>query len=116
MRKVAQILAISLLLSSVAFADDDDWDDRQYRRDYYPSYREEIVSVPERVVEYVPVQPQYYAPPPPPVSYYGYDQRSPQGLLGGMLGSVIGYEMGGGNPLAAGIGAAAGAWMGNGMY
>lgn len=83
---------------------------------YYPRYREEIVYVPQPVVEYVPVQPRYYAPPPPPVSYYQYDQRSPQGLVGGMVGSVMGYEMGRGDPLAAGIGAAAGAWLGNGMY
>ena len=88
-----------------------------HRQDHYPHYRERIVYMPEPVVEYVPVQPRYYAPPPPPpVSYYGYDQRSTQGLVGGMVGSVMGYEMGRGDPLAAGIGAAAGAWMGNGAY
>lgn len=111
MFRMAKIVVIGLLFASPVFADDD-WDE-----DYYPRYREEIVYVPERVVEYIPAQPRYYAPPPPPpVSYYGYDQRSPQGLVGGMLGSVMGYELGRGDPLAAGIGAAAGAWMGNGMY
>jgi uncharacterized protein YcfJ len=123
MFRVTQIIMFSLLFSSVAFADDDDWDDhRGYVREYYPAYfqpvapgyyREEIVYVPERVVEYVPVQPRYYAPPQP---RYSYDQRSPQGLLGGVVGSVMGYEMGGGNPLATGIGGAAGAWLGNGYY
>lgn len=135
MFKMAQIIVLGLLLSSIAFADDDDWGEyrdhhhgHHHRQNYYPSYREEvvympqrvveeeIVYVPEQVVEYVPVQPRYYAPPPPPVNYYGYDQRSTQGLVGGMVGSVMGYEMGRGDPLAAGIGAAAGAWIGNGRY
>lgn len=124
MFRVIKIIMLSLLLSSVALADDGDWDDDRggYAREYYPAYyqpvvpgyyREEIVYVPERVVEYVPVQPRYYAPPPPPPRY-SYDQRSPQGLLGGVVGTVMGYEMGDGNPVAAGVGGAAGAWLGNG--
>jgi hypothetical protein len=32
-----------------------------------------------------------------------------------LVGSAMGYEMGRGDPLAAGIGAAAGSWIGNGM-
>lgn len=126
MIRVIKIITLSLLFSSAALADDDDWDGYRggYVREYYPAYyppvapgyyREEIVYVPERVIEYVPVQPRYYAPPPPPPSY-GYDQRSPQGLLGGVVGSVMGYEMGAGSPLATGIGGAAGAWLGNGYY
>lgn len=86
-----------------------------HRHNHYPRYRQEYIYVPERVVEYVPARPRYYAPPPP-VNYYRYDQRSPQGLVGGMVGSAMGYEMGRGDPLAAGIGAAAGAWFGNGFY
>jgi hypothetical protein len=122
MFRMAKIVVIGLLFTSPVLADDDWGEGRHHghhRHGYhhYPRYREEIVYVPERVVEYVPVEPRYYAPPPPPpVSYYGYDQRSPQGLVGGMLGSVMGYELGRGDPVAAGIGAAAGAWMGNGMY
>jgi hypothetical protein len=55
-----------------------------------------------------------YAPPPP--RYNNYDQRSHQGLAGGVIGSVVGYEMGNGNPVAAGLGAAAGSYLGNGRW
>jgi hypothetical protein len=121
MLKISKFVALGLLFSSAAFADDDwGWHHghghHRHHGHHYPMYREEIVYVPERVVEYAP-PPVYYAPPPPPPPrYYGYDQRSPQGLLGGMIGSAMGYQFGGGDPLAAGIGAAAGAWFGNGMY
>lgn len=53
---------------------------------------------------------QYYGPPPPPVHR---DGRSHQGLAGGVVGSVLGYELGNGHPLATGIGAAAGSFLGN---
>jgi hypothetical protein len=36
-------------------------------------------------------------------------------LAGGVIGSVFGYELGGGDPLAAGLGAAAGSFFGNGF-
>lgn len=124
MFRIAKIIIVSVLFSSPALADHRHWHDHHghghhrhhHHHGHYPRYREEIVYVPGRIVEYVPA-PRYYAPPPPPpVSYYRYDQRSPQGMVGGMVGSVMGYEMGRGDPLAAGIGAAAGAWLGNGMY
>jgi opacity protein-like surface antigen len=51
----------------------------------------------------------YYAPPPP----VHYDRRSHQGLAGGVVGSVLGYEIGNGHPLATGLGAAAGSFLGN---
>ncbi|CAG7857275.1 hypothetical protein MCAMS1_02043 [biofilm metagenome] len=51
----------------------------------------------------------YYAPPPP----VHYDRRSHQGLAGGVVGSVLGYEIGNGHPLATGLGAAAGSLLGN---
>ena len=58
-------------------------------------------------------QARYY---PEPARYSNYqDPRSHQGLAGGVVGSVIGYEMGNGNPLATGLGAAAGSFLGNGM-
>lgn len=129
MFSMAKIVLAGLTLTSVAWADDD-WDDRGGYGS--PYYREEIIYAPPvvryvtppppvieyvmpPVVEYVPVQPRYYAPPPP-VAQYRYNQSSPQGLLGGVIGSALGYELGAGDPLAAGLGAAAGAWFGNGRY
>lgn len=53
-----------------------------------------------------------YTPPP---RYNSYDPRSHQGLAGGVIGSVLGYELGAGNPIASGLGAAAGSYLGNGM-
>ena len=66
---------------------------RHHRDQYYPSG-------------------QYYGPPPQPVYQ---DPRSHQGLAGGVMGSVLGYELGNGNPVATGIGAAAGSFIGNGV-
>jgi Glycine zipper 2TM domain len=60
---------------------------------------------------YYPQDGGYYGPPPQPV--YQQDGRSHQGLAGGVVGSVIGYELGNGHPLATGIGAAAGSLLGN---
>jgi len=119
MFRMAKFIILGLLFSSSSLADDD-WGEyhhhhHRHDHDYYPAYSVERVYVPERIVEYVPVQERYYAPPPPPPVRYSYDQRSPQGLVGGLVGSAMGYEMGGGDPLAAGIGAAAGSWFGNGM-
>ena len=105
-----KIVAICLLFSSAAWADHDEGEHRgwghhrEYDREDGDGYY------------YTQPQPRYYAPPPPPPPrYYGYSQPSPQGLVGGMVGSALGYQMGSGNPLAAGIGAAAGALVGNGM-
>ena len=53
---------------------------------------------------------RYYGPPPPPVYQ---DRRTHQGLAGGVVGSVLGYELGNGHPLATGVGAAAGSFLGN---
>lgn len=127
MIEAAKAIILSCLISSAAFADD--WGHyREYgdhhhhhgHHHYYVAdapiyYEREFVYVPERVVEYIPVPQPYYAPPPPPVSYGYHDQRSPQGLAGGIVGSAMGYEMGRGDPIAAGIGAMAGSWLGNGM-
>ncbi len=107
MFKSAKVFVFALLVCPSAWADDD-WSE------HYHDHYVEHIYVPETVVEYVEVQPYY--PPPPPPSYEYYDQRSPQGLVGGMLGSALGYELGGGAPLAAGFGAVAGSWLGNGGY
>lgn len=85
---------------------------------YYAGYQPHVVIAPQPPV-YVAQPPVYYAPPP--VQYhpvqqprYGYyDQRTGTGLVGGVLGSVIGYEIGNGDPIAAGLGAAAGSYIGN---
>jgi hypothetical protein len=100
MFRVTSIVAIILLYAPFAMADG-------HGRHKHHRQHDRDVEV-ERVVQYVP------APQPAP-RYNSYDQRSAQGLVGGALGSVAGYEMSKGNPLGAGIGAAAGAWIGNGM-
>ncbi|MGR9116209.1 MAG: glycine zipper 2TM domain-containing protein [Gammaproteobacteria bacterium] len=77
-------------------------------------HRKEIVHY------YVPVAPppparHYSAPvPTPPQPYYPQqDRRSVQGLTGGVVGSALGYQLGNGSPLTTGVGAAAGALIGN---
>lgn len=55
---------------------------------------------------------RYY--PEQPRSNY-QDPRSHQGLAGGVVGSVLGYEIGNGDPIATGLGAAAGSYLGNGV-
>lgn len=74
---------------------------------------------PPQVIYYPAPQVQYYQQPP--VTYYQqrpsqYDQRTHQGLAGGVVGSVFGYELGNGDPLATGLGAAAGSFLGNGRW
>ena len=59
--------------------------------------------------EYYP-EGRYYGPPPPPAYQ---DRRTHQGLAGGVVGGVLGYELGNGHPLATGVGAAAGSFIGN---
>jgi len=108
-----QLTAAVILFSPVSYADDDDWGHRghgwghhHHHYDYYP----------QPIVQYYYPQPpvQYYQPP---VRYYQQprysDPRSHQGLAGGVIGSVLGYEMGGGDPIATGLGAAGGAFLGN---
>jgi hypothetical protein len=56
---------------------------------------------------YYPQQQNYYEPP--------RDPRSHQGLAGTVVGGVLGYEIANGSPVGAGLGAAAGAFLGNGM-
>jgi len=55
-----------------------------------------------------------YYPEQPRYSNY-QDPRSHQGLAGGVVGGVLGYEIGNGNPIATGVGAAAGSYLGNGI-
>ncbi|PPD47457.1 MAG: hypothetical protein CTY16_07035 [Methylobacter sp.] len=99
----------------------------QYREviQYYPPprpyYREVIQYYPPRPRPYYREETRYYQEPrPQPYPYYQQhyqpnDPRSVSGLAGGVIGGAMGYQFGGGDPLAAGIGAAAGAYLGNGM-
>lgn len=83
------------------------WGGRQQVNNYY--YQQPPVY-------YAPPPPVYYAPPQPVYNGGGYyDNRSHQGLAGGVVGTVFGYELGNGHPLAAGLGAAAGSFIGNGV-
>ena len=125
-----QLTAAVMLYSSISYADRDHggghhghghhgWGHHGHHRGhYYP--RPQINYYPQPQINYYPApQINYY--PQPPVNYYpqqprysGYDQRSHQGLAGGVIGSVFGYEIGNGDPVAAGLGAAAGSFLGNG--
>ena len=79
---------------------------RQVNNYYYPQPQANYYY-PQPPVAYYPPQPRYYGG--------GYDGRSHQGLAGGVVGTVFGYELGNGDPLAAGLGAAAGSFLGNGV-
>ena len=88
---------------------------RNYAPAFYPPpggiyYREEIRYYPERIIRYESIP--HYQPAP---HYERYDGRTATGLVGGALGGIVGYEIGRGDPLAVGIGAAAGSLLGNGM-
>jgi hypothetical protein len=83
---------------------------------YYP--HPQINYYPAPQINYYPApQINYY--PQPQVNYYqrqaqySGDPRSHQGLAGGVIGSVFGYELGSGDPIATGLGAAAGSFFGN---
>jgi hypothetical protein len=86
-----------------------------HHQHYYP--RPQINYYPAPQINYYPAPPVNYYPQPQ-ANYYSpqprYDQRSHQGLAGGVIGSVFGYEIGNGDPVAAGLGAAAGSFLGNG--
>ncbi|CAD6880962.1 hypothetical protein [Methylomonas albis] len=99
MFRLTSIVAMSLLVSPLALADGHGHGHGHHK--HHAHYGE--------------VERAYVQTPQPAPRYNSYDQRSTQGLLGGALGSAAGYEMSRGDPLGAGIGAAAGAWIGNGM-
>jgi len=118
-----QLIIAVMMYSSMSYADEHGWEGHGhhggrhhghhgYDQDYYP--QPQINYYPPPQVIYYPQPQAYYYPPQP--RYNGYDQRSHQGLAGGVIGGVIGYEMGNGNPVAAGLGAAAGSYLGNGRW
>lgn len=110
MKKLTLLMVLTILSASIAYADDDDWDDRGYygrpSGGYYPQ---------PQYGGYYPQQPYgYYPQQQPHYGYNPYSQRSSRGLAGSVIGDVLGYELGNGNPLISGVGAAAGALFGNG--
>jgi hypothetical protein len=129
-----QLTAAVILYSSISYADDDDhgwghhghghghhgWGHHGHHRGHYYA-QPQINYYPQPQINYYP-PPQINYYPQPQAEYYpqqprysGYDQRSHQGLAGGVIGSVFGYEIGSGDPIAAGLGAAAGSYLGNGI-
>ena len=118
-------LTAAILFSTASYADewehhDHGWHHHHHYPHYYP--RTEIrYYYPQPIIRYnYPPPVRYVYPQPPPVRYYpqpqqysNYDQRSHQGLAGGVIGSVFGYELGSGDPVATGLGAAAGSFLGN---
>jgi hypothetical protein len=133
-----QLVVVAVLFSSAALADDDwhgggwggrghhghhghhgwghhhghhghgGWGRRQQVNNYYYGQPQPNYYYQQPPVNYYPPQPQYNGG-----GYY--DNRSHQGLAGGVVGTVFGYELGNGHPLAAGLGAAAGSFLGNGV-
>jgi hypothetical protein len=94
-----QLIAVGLSLSTVSYASGGD---RGHHRGHRKHYNDDRGYYPQP-------QPGYYGPQP------YQDPRSHQGLAGGVVGSVLGYEIGKGDPIATGLGAAAGSFIGNGI-
>jgi hypothetical protein len=119
-----QLSALALFFSNAALAHDE-WGGHHHGWGHHHGHHGWGGG--RQVNNYYYPQPQanyYYQQPPvnyyPPQPQYNngggyYDNRSHQGLAGGVLGTVFGYELGNGHPLAAGIGAAAGSFLGNGV-
>jgi hypothetical protein len=116
-----KLTAVVILYSAISYADDDGygWRGHGHHGHHHHHHRGHYYPPPQ--INYYP-QPQIYYYPQPQAEYYpqqprysGYEQRSHQGLAGGVIGSVFGYEIGNGDPVAAGLGAAAGSYLGNGI-
>ena len=104
-----QIIALAALYSSSSYASGGHGRShgRGHHKHHRPperhNYHEEIRNYPQPAARYYPEPPRQY------------DQRSTSGLVGGAVGSALGYEIGKGDPVASGLGAAAGAYIGNDM-
>jgi len=127
-----QLAAAAILYSSISYADNGrgwgshgrghhGWGHHGHHHEhYYPRPQVNYYYAEPRVHYYPQPQVHYYPQPQPEYRpqqprYSGYDQRSHQGLAGGVIGSVFGYEIGSGDPVATGLGAAAGSYLGNGV-
>lgn len=94
---VTYLIALALIYSSASYASGGEG--RGHGRGHHKHHYSEEAR-------YYPEQPRYSPP---------QDPRSHQGLAGGVVGGVLGYEMGNGDPIATGLGAAAGSYLGNGV-
>jgi hypothetical protein len=110
-----QIFTVALSFSGIAEASGGHPGKAKGHYKHKHRHRDEVVHY------YVPV-----APPPPAAHYYpapvpapqpyrhpAPDRRSTSGLAGSVVGGALGYQVGNGHPLAAGVGAAAGSLIGN---
>jgi hypothetical protein len=132
MKKILFLIQLTavILFSSAAYAGDGHWGHHGHGGHHHHGHghgwghhhhhRPQVYYYPQPQINYYPApQINYY--PQPPVRYYQRevqyprDPRSHQGLAGGVIGSVFGYELGSGDPLATGLGAAAGSFLGNEM-
>jgi hypothetical protein len=117
-----QLTAAVILFSQQSYADDD-WGRHGHGRGHHRhghgwGHHHHHDYYPQPEVHYYYPQPEVRYYQAPPVRYYqqprySSDPRSHQGLAGGVIGSVFGYELGSGDPLATGLGAAAGSFLGN---
>jgi len=96
---VIQITAIVAVYSSSSYASGGGHGKGHHK--HHHDQNEETRYYPQPETRYYPQPPQ--------------DPRSHQGLAGGVVGSVLGYEIGRGDPIATGLGAAAGSFLGNGI-
>jgi hypothetical protein len=123
MRKIPLLVALTALTVSYAtLSQAHDWGHEGHHHHHHHGHGHHGWGGGWRNQGYYP-QPQannYYPQPPvnyyPPQPRYQPDPRNHQGLAGGVIGSVFGYEIGQGDPIAAGLGAAAGSFIGNSMH
>ncbi|MGZ8162946.1 MAG: hypothetical protein ACXWTT_08775, partial [Methylobacter sp.] len=93
---IPALLAASLY-SSLSYADRDGWRGHHHGHGHRHGHHHghhpaRYYSRPQVNHYYAPQPAPYYAQPP-------YDRRSHQGLAGGVVGSVLGYEIGNGDPI-----------------
>jgi hypothetical protein len=96
-----QLTAMAAVYSSSSFASGGGHGEGHHKNKHHHYHPEEARYYPQPGTRYYPQQHQ--------------DPRSHQGLAGGVVGSVLGYEIGKGDPIATGLGAAAGSYLGNGI-
>ena len=95
-----RLTAMVVIFSSSSYASGGDHGEGHRKHHHHQHYYDDSY--------YPRPETRYYSQPP-------QDPRSHQGLAGGVVGSVLGYEFGKGDPVVTGLGAAAGSYLGNGM-